>query len=125
MILVGIINFFLALIGNVIAILWGVLLIRHRQCIAYFKNTFTFIKDDYQPELEVNYGNFFSESFEAFKYGIKFLGKNSSALTYGKDKTFEINQILVLIGKLLIALGVFGIIVTIISSFWMLFTSRF
>lgn len=109
----------MAVLGGITTILVGTLLIRHRQLIAYFKNSFTFIKEDYQSEIEVTYGNFFNESFKAFKYGIKSIRKSESSHVYHDDKTNEINQILVLTGKLLVVSGILGIIIAFIGTIWM------
>lgn len=119
--LIAIINFFLTIFGFVTVILSGLLLIRHRKLIFYFKDTFSFIREDYSPEIEVTYGNFFKESLEAIKFGFRSLMKSTSQDIYNNDKVYEINQIIVLIGKLLVLSGVLGIIIAFISSLWMLF----
>ena len=124
MTLLAIIKFFLVVFGCIITVLGGVILIRHRQLIEYFKKAFTFIREDYQPEIEAEYGNFFTESIAALKFGIKSLGKNDSTNVFHGDKTFEINKILVLIGKLLVVTGILGIIVIFIGTIWMLATSH-
>ena len=123
--LITIINFFVTVLGFVSIILSGILLIRHRQLIFYFKDAFGFIKDDYSPEIDVKYGDFFKESISAIKFGFKSLKQSTSKDIYNSDKKNEINQIIVLLGKLLVFSGVIGIITTFISSLWMLFLSRF
>lgn len=124
MTLLAIIKFFLVVFGCIITILGGVLLIRHRQLIEYFKSAFTFIREDYTAEIEVKYGNLFKESVEAFKYGVKSIGKSESTNAYGEDQTNEINQILILLGKLLVITGILGIVVIFIGTIWMLVTSQ-
>jgi hypothetical protein len=120
--LIAIINFFITIFGFVSIILMGIILIRHRQLIFYFKDTFGFIKEDYSPKLDVEYGNFFKESFIAIKFGFKALKKNTSEDIYNSDRKNEINQIIVLLGNLVVLSGVLGIITTFISSLWMLFS---
>lgn len=122
MTLIAIIKFFLAVFGFTITILGGILLVRHRQLIEYFKDSFTFIRENYSSEIEVKYGNILNESVQAFKYGIKSIQKSESNNIYRKEN--EINQILVLIGKLLIVTGILGIITVFIGTIWMLSTSQ-
>ena len=124
MTLIAIIKFFVVVFGCTITVLSGVLLIRHRQLIEYFKSSFTFIREDYSSKIEVKYGNVFKESFEALKYGIKSIRKSESTDVYHEDNTNEINQILVLLGKLLVATGILGIIIIFIGTIWMFWTSR-
>lgn len=122
--LLAIIKLFLVILGCVITILTGVLLIRHRQFIEYFKDSFSFIRDDYQAEKEIQYGNIFSALTKAIKYGFKALGKSSSQTSFDENRSNEINQILVLIGKLIIATGILGIIIIIIGTLWMISVSQ-
>ncbi|WP_298516929.1 hypothetical protein [uncultured Kordia sp.] len=124
--ILAIIKLFIAIIGFGITILTGILLIRHRQLIEYFKSSFSFIRDDYQAEKEIEYGDFFSELFKAIKYGFTSLGKSNSrtAFNENKGKSNEINRILVLIGKLMIVTGVLGILISIVGTLWMIFESR-
>jgi hypothetical protein len=124
MTLIAIIKFFVVVFGCTITILSGILLIKHRQLIEYFKSSFTFIREDFSAKIEVKYGNVFKESVAAIKYGIKSIRKTESADVYHDDSTNEINQILVLIGKLLVATGILGIIIILIGTIWMLWTSR-
>jgi hypothetical protein len=122
--LLAIIKLFSVILGCVITILTGVLLIRHRQLIEYFKDSFSFIRDDYQADKEIQYGNILSEMARAIKYGFKALRKSSSQTSFYENKSNEINQILVLIGKLIIAIGILGIIIIIIGTFWMISESQ-
>lgn len=120
----AIIKLILVILGCIITILTGSLLIRHRQLIEYFKDSFTFIKDDYQAEQEIQYGTVFSELGRTIKYGLKALGKSSSQESFGGNRPNEINQILVLIGKLIIATGILGIIIIVIGTLWMISESK-
>jgi hypothetical protein len=122
--LLAIIKLFSVILGCVITILTGVLLIRHRQLIEYFKDSFSFIRDDYQADKEIQYGNIFSALARAIKYGFKALGKSSSQTSFDENKSNEINQILVLIGKLIIATGILGIVIIIIGTLWMISESQ-
>lgn len=122
--LLAIIKLFLVILGCIITILTGVLLIRHRQLIEYFKDSFTFIKDDYQAEQEIQYENVFSALERTIKYGLKVLGKSSSQESFGGNTSNEINQILVLIGKLIIVTGILGIIIIVIGTLWMIAESE-
>ncbi len=124
MTLLAIIKFFLVVFGSIITILTGVLLIRHRQLIEYFKSSFTFIRKDFQPEKEIKYGNVFKESVETIRYGAKIIGKSEATDAYGEDTSNEINKIVVLIGKLLVISGILGIIIILIGTFWMISTSQ-
>ncbi|WP_299017736.1 hypothetical protein [uncultured Polaribacter sp.] len=121
MTLIAILNFFSNVFGFTITILGGILLIRHRQCIAYFKSSFTFIKQDYEPEIVEDYDNIFKEALKAIKYGFSTLKKSNSKQRYFSNQSNEINQIIVLIGKLVVFSGILGIITTFISSIWMIF----
>jgi hypothetical protein len=89
----------------------------------YFKDTFSFIKEDYSPEINVKYGNFFKESMQAIKFGFKSLRTSSSEDVYNLDKNNEINQIIVLLGKLLVFSGILGIVSAFISNVWVIFLS--
>ena len=122
--LLAIINFLITVFGFVTVILSGILLIRHRQLIFYFKDDFGFIREDYTAEIDVKYGNIFTESIAAIKFGFRSLKSSKSEDIYSTDKTNEINQIIVLLGKLMVLSGVLGVLTTFLSSFWMLFISR-
>lgn len=124
MTLLAIIKFFAVAFGCVITVLGGILLMRHRQLIDYFKSAFTFIREDYQPDMESEHGHVISESINALRYGMRSLRKSDNASVFGKDETLEINKILVLIGKLLVATGILGIIIIFIGTIWMLSTSH-
>jgi hypothetical protein len=122
--LLAIINFLITVFGFVTVILSGILLIRHRQLIFYFKDAFGFIREDYTAEIDVKYGNIFTESIAAIKFGFRSLKSSKSEDIYSTDKTNEINQIIVLLGKLMVLSGVLGVLTAFLSSFWMLFISR-
>ncbi|MCB4807931.1 hypothetical protein LG651_06675 [Tamlana sp. 62-3] len=120
----AILNFVIAALSSLISIITGVLLIRHRQVIFYFKSAFSFIKDDYVFEEEINYNGFFKEAIQVLKFGIKSLGKSSSKTVYGDNQIFEISILVVLLGKVLVFIGFVGIVLKFIGSIWMLSTSH-
>jgi hypothetical protein len=117
MIIHTIINLLIVIFGSLITILTGILFIKHRQFIAYFKDAFTFIKSDYQAVQDIQYDNVFSQLASVFKYGIKSMGKSNSQDALVKDRSNEINHILVLIGKVLIVTGLLGILASIAAGF--------
>ncbi|KJD37270.1 hypothetical protein PW52_02305 [Tamlana sedimentorum] len=120
----AILNFIISALSSLISVITGVLLIRHRQVIFYFKSAFSFIKDDYVSEEEINYNGFFKEAIQVLKFGVKSLGKSSSKTVYGDNQIFEISILVVLLGKVLVFIGFVGIVLKFIGTIWMLSTSH-
>ena len=122
--LLAIVRLIFSVIGGIITILTGILLIRHRQVIEYAKAFFSFIRDDFQAEHEVQYGAVWTDLLKTITYGIKALGKSSSQEGFSDDKANEINQLVVLLGKLIIVSGILAIISITIATVWMISESK-
>ena len=122
--LLAIVRLIFSVIGGIITILTGILLIRHRQVIEYAKGFFSFIRDDFQAEHEVQYGAVWTDLLKTITYGFKALGKSSSQDGFGDDKANEVNQLLVLLGKLIIVSGILAIISITIATVWMISESK-
>ena len=103
----AVISFFSGLIVFFLMLVVGILLIRHRQLIMYFKSAFTFIREDYDAEEELVYGSFLSDMFDAFRFGCYTLGMKAA-----KGEPFGINRSIVLLGKLLVFYSFLGILLS-------------
>lgn len=112
--------------AEVLTILLGTLLIRHREVLNYFKDTFSFIKADYNPSLEIEHQSFLEGIFNTFKNALRLLGDGNlyqDSVNENDNKSFEINQIITLIGQVLIISGILAILITLGSTIWMIMES--
>lgn len=122
--LLAIVKLFLVVFGNIITILTGVLFINHRELLSYFKDTFTFIKDDYNPPSNIKHMGLFPSIGKVIKSSFNLLGDGASIKENELNEEFGVNQILVLIGQVLIISGILGMVLMILGTIWMISESQ-
>ncbi|MEL6672853.1 MAG: hypothetical protein AAFR61_11700 [Bacteroidota bacterium] len=115
-----------SLLGQTLTLILGVLLVRHRELIAYFKGTFSFIRDDFDPYLQVAHSGFLAGVKEVIQDGV---GQIESANTSPDEQAqskiaVRINRIIVLTGRIIILLTVISMLLSIGLTIWMIYTSQ-
>lgn len=124
MILLALLKLLLVIFAMAIPIITGLLLIKHREVIAYFKDSFTFIRDDYSSEYELADMSFFSGLSNVFSYGVKMLTNSQAPTHAAEDKTTSPHRLLIVTGQLMIIGGLLGIFLVITGTIWMMMNSQ-
>lgn len=109
----AIIGLFVNLVISFLPITVGVLLIRHRQVIFYFKSAFTFIREDYEVGEALDHRNFFRDMWDVFRFACSALGVKAAR---DKNTVFGINRLVVFLGKLFVVYGIIVIIMSLLSA---------